>query len=196
MPHAHSFNDFIAKNLNTEQQKAVAQRSGAILVSAGAGSGKTRVITARITNLIVNEHVPPHSIVALTFTNKAAKEMQSRVGSFLDKTQRPPWIGTFHSYCLHLLKSNPALLAYPFFSILDEDDQQKLLKGILKQHGLVKEVSPKELSWQISHIKNNVLDGQMVEQLYRMNPLLHQLYNAYEQEKRASRCLDFDDLLL
>ncbi len=196
MSHAQSFNEFIEKNLNTEQKKAVIQKSGAFLVSAGAGSGKTRVITARITNLIVNEQVLPQSIVALTFTNKAAKEMQERVGSFLDKTQRLPWIGTFHSYCLHLLKSNPALLESPFFSILDEDDQQKLLKGILKQHGLVKEVSPKELSWQISRIKNNALDGEIVDQLYKMNPLLHQLYGAYEQEKTASRCLDFDDLLL
>ncbi len=196
MAQTQSFNEFLEKNLNTEQQKAVTQKSGAILVSAGAGSGKTRVITARITNLIVNEHALPQSIVALTFTNKAAKEMQERVRSFLDTTQRSPWIGTFHSYCLHLLKSNPDLLEFPFFSILDEDDQQKLLKGILKQHGLVKEVSPKELSWQISRLKNYALDGQTVQQLYRTNPLLHQLFTAYEQEKRASRCLDFDDLLL
>jgi DNA helicase-2/ATP-dependent DNA helicase PcrA len=191
-----SFNEFLTNNLNEEQQQAVLQKSGAILVSAGAGSGKTRVITARITNLIVNEHALPQSIVALTFTNKAAKEMQERVHTFLDNTQGSPWIGTFHSYCLQLLKAHPELLETPFFSILDEDDQQKLLKSILKQQGLVKEISPKDLSWQISRIKNYALDTETVGQLYQMNPLLHQLYNAYEQEKRASRCLDFDDLLL
>ena len=191
-----NFDSFLTTSLNDQQLKAVQQKNGSILVIAGAGSGKTRVITARIANLIINENVQPHAIVALTFTNKAAKEMQERITKFLDSKKNLPFIGTFHSYCLQLLKKNQHLLDTPFFSILDDDDQLKLLTGIINRFGLKKEVSAKELSYQISRLKTHVVDAQTMDDLYKNNPLTHQLFNAYEQERKASKCLDFDDLLL
>jgi len=190
------FNEFLTTKLNAEQQKAVQHQDGALLVIAGAGSGKTRVITARIAHLILNAGVSPRAIVALTFTNKAAKEMQERITHFLGKHVELPFIGTFHSYCLRLLKKNQELLDYPFFSILDDDDQQKLLSGIINRAALQKEVTAKNLSYQISHIKNHATDTEHINMLYAVNPRLQALYAAYEQEKKASKCLDFDDLLL
>jgi len=192
----HKFNDFLTTNLNSEQKKAVQHNDGALLVIAGAGSGKTRVITARITDLILNQGVSPHSIIALTFTNKAAKEMQERIAHFLGKHTELPFIGTFHSYCLRVLKQNRELLDTPFFSILDSDDQQKILSGIITRSGLQKEVTVKNLSYQISHIKNHATDQEHINTLYAVNPRLQSLFAAYEQEKKASKCLDFDDLLL
>ncbi|MDR3550699.1 MAG: 3'-5' exonuclease [Candidatus Babeliales bacterium] len=191
-----NFNEFLTTKLNAEQLKAVQHNDGALLVIAGAGSGKTRVITARITDLIVNQGVSPHSIIALTFTNKAAKEMQERIAHFLGKHTELPFIGTFHSYCLRVLKKHQELLDTPFFSILDSDDQQKLLSGIINRAGLQKEVTAKNLSYQISHIKNHATDTEHINTLYAVNPRLQTLFAAYEQEKKASRSLDFDDLLL
>jgi DNA helicase-2/ATP-dependent DNA helicase PcrA len=191
-----TFENFIQSQLNGEQQKAVQHKDGAILVIAGAGSGKTRVITSRIANLILTENVSPRAIVALTFTNKAAQEMKERIAHFLGSTQQLPFIGTFHSYCLQLLKRNPELLDVPFFSIIDEDDQQKLLQGIIQRHGLHKQVAPKTVSYQISHIKNHAHEPESLEALYAANPLLNAVFLSYEQEKKASRCLDFDDLML
>lgn len=194
--HKKNFANFISTQLNGEQQKAVHHKDGAILVIAGAGSGKTRVITARIANLIMNENVSPQAIVALTFTNKAAQEMKERIAHFLGSAQQLPFIGTFHSYCLQLLKRNQELLDIPFFSIIDEDDQQKLLQGIIQRHGLHKQVAPKTVSYQISHIKNHAHEPENLEALYAANPLLNAIFIAYEAEKKASRCLDFDDLML
>src|SRR3990172_6751170 len=111
MNEAHlSFNEFLKKDLNAQQKKAVEHENGSLLVIAGAGSGKTRIITARITHLILNKGVDPRSIIALTFTNKAAREMSERIDKFLSLSQIPtPIIGTFHSYCLRLLKRYPRL---------------------------------------------------------------------------------------
>src|SRR5205823_617221 len=95
-----SFNAFLHENLNDAQKEAVMKDSGSLLVVAGAGSGKTRVITARIAHLILNTDVEPENIVALTFTNKAAKEMHNRVAYFLGSSYRVPFIGTFHGYCV------------------------------------------------------------------------------------------------
>ena len=98
------FETFLQTALNTQQVKAVVQEKGSLLVVAGAGSGKTRVITARILHLILQAQVPPSAIVALTFTNKAAREMKKRIEQFLGAQHEAPFIGTFHSYCLNLLK--------------------------------------------------------------------------------------------
>lgn len=190
------FEQFLSTQLNSEQQKAVSQKEGAILVIAGAGSGKTRVITARIAHLILNQNVAPESIIALTFTNKAAKEMQERITHFLGNNKHIPFIGTFHSYCLRLLKANQDKLDTPFFSILDDDDQHKILHGIITRNGLQKEFTAKNLAYQISHIKNNSSDTQAIADLFTIQPKLESIFKAYEQEKKASRCLDFDDLLL
>lgn len=188
------FNDFISQHLNSEQRKAVTSINGTLLVVAGAGSGKTRVITARIANLILNNGVLPEEIVALTFTNKAAREMRERIESFLGNARHVPFIGTFHSYCLRLLKINNHLLDVPFISILDEDDQHKILQGIISRNGLNKKVTAKQLAYQISQIKNQSLHG--VQYDLANNQLIEEIYRAYEHEKALSKAFDFDDLLV
>lgn len=191
----HIFDTFCREQLNAEQQKAVEISNGVLLVVAGAGSGKTRIITARIANLILKQHVSPSSIVALTFTNKAAQEMQERIVGFLGKMPEMPFIGTFHSYCLRFLKRHQEMLSVPFFSIMDEDDQLKLLNGIIKRNGLHKKVTAKQFSYQISLLKNQTMEPE-ASPLLGYDQWLHDLFKAYEKEKRESKCLDFDDLLL
>lgn len=191
-----SFNDFLTKNLNESQQQAVAHETGSVLVVAGAGSGKTRVITARITHLIVNKNVPASSIVALTFTNKAATEMKERIASFLGSRTDLPFVGTFHSYCVQILKKYNDYLPSPFVSILDSDDQQKMIHGILHRYGIQKQFTAKSAAHQISQMKNHTIDPDAPATEYLPHPMLTDILNAYESEKRASKCLDFDDLLL
>jgi len=191
-----SFDTFLENDLNPAQKQAATHHNGAVLVIAGAGSGKTRVITARITYLIINRNALPSSIVALTFTNKAANEMKKRITQFLGNNHELPFIGTFHSYCVQLLKKNPDLLSTPFFSILDSSDQQKLIKAILQRNNLHKQFTAKSVSYQISQMKNYSTDPDELAQNYLTNPLLYEIYQAYEKEKKASKCLDFDDLLL
>lgn len=188
------FNSLV-QSLNSQQQKAVEQDTGILLVIAGAGSGKTRVITSRIINLMTNKQVPAYAIVALTFTNKAAQEMKERIEHFLPEQKELPFIGTFHSYCLRLLKKNGHLLESPFISILDEDDQQKIIQNIIVRNNLNKQVTAKQLAYHISHMKNHNNDA-IYQEWMQKNPLFEHVYKSYEMEKRVSRALDFDDLLL
>ena len=191
-PQSHA-NPLATIPLNPEQEKAVTHQAGPILVVAGAGSGKTRVITARIVNLIVNLGQPTNSILALTFTNKAAHEMKERIAKLLGGEYPLPFVGTFHSYCLQLLKKNSYLVDMPYFSILDEDDQKKIINGILKRTNLDKQFSARQVCYQISLAKNQLATANV--SLFG-NPALYDIYTAYEQEKSASKCLDFDDLLI
>lgn len=191
-----SLQTFITQELNTQQQSAVVHDSGPILVIAGAGSGKTRVITARIAYLILEKKVVPSAIVALTFTNKAASEMKSRIGKFLGNEKELPYIGTFHSYCVRILKQKAHLLEAPFFSILDEDDQKKMISGILQRNNLEKQISTRNAVYTISQIKNKLHNPDInVEDMFTL-PFMYDVYRAYEEEKRISKSFDFDDLLL
>lgn len=125
-------------SLNEQQRKAVEFKQGSMLVIAGAGSGKTRVITTRIAWLIQEQQESPHTIVALTFTNKAALEMKERIQHLLheDPPLTRPIIGTFHGYCLQLLRRHGSLLGLETFSILDDSDQRQLIQKILKRNAL------------------------------------------------------------
>ena len=187
-----SFENFLNNELNPQQKEAVLHTEGPVLVIAGAGSGKTRVITARITNLLLQQQVHPAQIVALTFTNKAATEMRERIVEFLDGQSRMPFIGTFHSYCLYLLRLHSDRLPFNPFSILDEDDKHSLLNKILKTSSFYKKITAQQLSYTISKIKNNSGADDLSYQEIQMQELV----NAYEKEKKASNCFDFDDLLL
>lgn len=189
-----TFNDFLTTQLNAQQQKAVVQKQGGFLVIAGAGSGKTRIITSRIANLILNEDVQPRSIIALTFTNKAAGEMKERLQRFFQGHYALPFVGTFHSYCLLLLRSNPTLLPYAQFSILDSDDQLALINRIVKQHNLGKFATASQLCAQISNVKNKAFMGMSIEEF--ATPMLREVYATYEEEKAQAHCFDFDDLIL
>ena len=191
------FNSFLEKNLNLQQKKAVLEKNGIFLVVAGAGSGKTRVITSRIANLIINKGVTPNTIIALTFTNKAANEMKERIRRFLDEKTDLPFLGTFHSYCLRILRSHADKLDKPFEAILDQDDQTKILHGIIKRNGLGKQVTAKKLAYNISQVKNKTIGSKdEIMQLLSSDPILRDVYAAYEYEKTASKCYDFDDLLV
>ncbi len=191
-----SFKEFLDTQLNDEQRSAVTKTDGPLLVIAGAGSGKTRVITARITNLLQTHDVPPHAIVALTFTNKAAREMKERIARFLPNAPALPFVGTFHGYCLQLLRSNRHLLEHPTFSILDADDQIKLISDLLKRRGLSKQVTPRQMAYHISKLKNAQHTPKDLADQQENDPTIAHILHEYEAEKRASKCFDFDDLLL
>jgi DNA helicase-2/ATP-dependent DNA helicase PcrA len=182
------FSHFLRTQLNENQQKAVLHQDGPLLVVAGAGSGKTRVITARIVNLLQNREVLPTAIVALTFTNKAAQEMKERIKTFIPKGHHLPFIGTFHSYCLQLLKANPHLLDQPNFSLMDGDDQLKLVQSIVNRMQVGKRINARQIVYQISRTKNGADEAP--------EPLVKQVAATYEAEKKASHVFDFDDLLL
>lgn len=189
------FNQFLDTNLNEPQRAAVLQEKEGLLVIAGAGSGKTRVITSRIANLVINQGVEPRSIVALTFTNKAAGEMKERLMHTFQSHYRLPFIGTFHSYCLLLLRTNPTLLPSSQFSILDSDDQLDLIKKIIKKYALAKHITASQIVHQISNFKNKSYTPETKEELM-FTPMLKEIYLEYESEKSRSHCLDFDDLIL
>jgi|SaaInlLV_10m_DNA_2_1039722.scaffolds.fasta_scaffold00908_4 DNA helicase II / ATP-dependent DNA helicase PcrA len=188
----NTFSNFSNIKLNAPQKRAVTHKVGSIIVIAGAGSGKTRVITARIAHLIIKEHVNPLSIVALTFTNKAATEMKNRLISFLGVNSLLPFVGTFHSYCLLLLRRNARLLPFENFTIMDDSDQKSLIKKILKKNFLEKQFTPSVVSHYISMSKNKMENSSEVFE----NPLLKEIFLTYESEKTAAHCLDFDDLLI
>src|SRR5437588_5438280 len=190
--------------LNPAQREAAETVNGPVLVLAGAGSGKTRAITYRIAHLIENVGVAPDSILAVTFTNKAAGEMASRVeqlvgGSLL----RRPLISTFHSFCVRLLRRDIESLGQAAvkkdFAIYDEADQAALVKSAMKRLGVDdKQLTPRIVLGRISWAKNHMLDPQEVY-LQSGDPKTERIahiYEIYRQELRKANALDFDDLLL
>lgn len=184
------------QQLNDQQQEAVLRHAGSSLIIAGAGSGKTRVITTRILNLIMQHEVHPTQILALTFTNKAAQEMRERILSSLPTDTYKPMVATFHSFCLQLLKRNIAFLPYETFSVLDSQDQLKLLQTIIKKFNLEKRFNVKQLLFNISQYKNQKENNNDLISGFPDHKLFLEIYNAYQQEKHISKCLDFDDLIL
>ncbi len=187
--------------LNPQQREAVEFGEGPLLILAGAGSGKTRVITYRIAYLIEARAVPPQGILAVTFTNKAADQMKERVAALLSGgAAGRPHISTFHSFCVRVLRRDIARLGYSRdFSIYDEDDQQQAVKAAIEELGLGEQIaSPRSAVGRISYAKNRGLAPQDV---YRaaadpMAEKLASLYERYEGKLRQAQALDFDDLLL
>jgi DNA helicase-2/ATP-dependent DNA helicase PcrA len=188
--------------LNDSQRKAVEETEGQLLILAGAGSGKTRVITYRIVHLIVNLGVEPQRILAVTFTNKAATQMKERVAALLGGSQAGggPVISTFHSFCVRVLRRDIDRLGYSRdFSIYDESDQERLIKAALRELGLSDEILPARAAQsRISHAKN--LDMSPAD-LYRdakdaVTEKLASVFERYEKKLREANALDFDDLLL
>ncbi|MFB3921409.1 MAG: ATP-dependent helicase [Terriglobia bacterium] len=187
--------------LNLQQREAVEHAEGPVLILAGAGSGKTRVITYRIAHLISEKGIAPESILAVTFTNKAADQMKERVSRLLSETLESwPHISTFHSFCVRVLRRGIDRLDYSRdFSIYDEDDQARVVKTVVTELGLGDQVSsPRSVLARISYAKNR---GIMPEDLYRQaaDPATEKLatiFERYERKLRDSNALDFDDLLL
>ena len=183
----------LLNNLNPTQKAAVIKPDGVALVIAGAGSGKTRVITSRISYLITELGAFPRSIVGLTFTNKAANEMKERIHTLLPEGSGMPFVGTFHSYCLLLLRTYKRFTGVETFSIMDSDDQKSMLKRLLDTFKLDTRITPTQMQHAISCLKNN-----MTKQLqsYSMQNMIQQLYIEYEAEKKRANVLDFDDLMI
>jgi ATP-dependent DNA helicase UvrD/PcrA len=187
--------------LNPQQRQAVEATDGPLLILAGAGSGKTRVITYRIAYLIEARGVPPENILAVTFTNKAAEQMKERVASLLSENLETwPHISTFHSFCVRVLRADIERLDYtPDFSIYDEDDQQKVVKTCIEELGLGEQfITPRAVLGRISYAKNR---GLKPEDLYRqaVDPVAEKLasvFDLYDRKLRQANALDFDDLLL
>jgi DNA helicase-2/ATP-dependent DNA helicase PcrA len=187
--------------LNEQQREAVTQTEGPLLVLAGAGSGKTRVITYKIAYLIQHQGVEPEGILAVTFTNKAAEQMRERVRRLLrSRAGAQPWISTFHSLCVRLLRRDgPAAGISRDFTIYDEEDQQSLVKRALKELDLDgKAVQPRSILTLISRAKNF---GTTPQALYQGAPSrqaeqLAVIYQHYQAALKRANALDFDDLLL
>ena len=194
-------NSEFIKNLNTAQKEAVTHLDGPLLIVAGAGSGKTKVLTSRIVNLIKEKKAFPSQILAVTFTNKAAKEMQNRVSTLLNtEAIGLPWLGTFHSICAKLLRRHaPAVNLNSNFTIIDTDDQSRLIKSICKSENIdTKQLSPKFILSIIDKWKNRGLYPNDVilktKDTYEKNIL--SLYKIYQQKLIDLNSCDFGDLIL
>src|SRR5690242_16012898 len=187
--------------LNPEQREAVLHINGPLLILAGAGSGKTRVITSRIAYLLGDGRAKPHEILAVTFTNKAAEEMRSRVETLVGEDCSRMWVSTFHSLCARLLRREaPAIGLSRDFVIYDSSDQLTVVKHAMKElHIDDSFVQPRAALSRISHAKNRM---ETPEQLMasagwnRRDENIGQIYARYITTLKESNALDFDDLLL
>ena len=192
--------DDLLEKLNNEQREAVLHDEGPLLILAGAGSGKTRVITYRIAYLIRVRGVYPSSILAITFTNKAATEMRERINALIGDTSRNMWVGTFHSMFARILRRHAELLNYtPTYSILDTDDQLKVLKECIKEMELNDKLfAPRLVQSVISKAKNDMQSPEEFAALshgdLRMSTIAR-IYTRYNDKLLANNAMDFDDIL-
>lgn len=186
-------------SLNNMQKKAVLHENGPLLVLAGAGSGKTRVLTTSIAYLIEEKNIDPRNIIAITFTNKAANEMKERISNLLNMDVSHLWIGTFHSICARILRMNIDKIGYDKnFTIYDSSDQKTLVKEIINELGLKEEVKPREALSVIFQAKNKSMTPDEFLQLntyYTKGDSYYEIYKKYEEKKFYYNALDFDDLI-
>ncbi len=189
---------FLLSGLNTEQLKAVTLPHQSALVLAGAGSGKTRVLTTRIAYLIQSRQVSPHSIIAVTFTNKAAKEMLTRISTMLPINTQGMWVGTFHGLCNRMLRAHYQDAGLPqAFQILDSSDQLAVIKRVLKSIGADDEkFPPRQVQWFINNAKEEGLRGSQVEAYDDFTRKMVEFYLVYEQQCNKEGMVDFAELLL
>jgi|TARA_Y200000002_G_scaffold295864_1_gene250393 DNA helicase-2/ATP-dependent DNA helicase PcrA len=192
--------DFL-KNLNKPQKEAVMHLQGPLLIVAGAGSGKTKVLTSRIANIIKEKKAFPNQILAVTFTNKAAKEMQNRVSSILGSSAVAlSWLGTFHSICAKLLRKHASAAGLNSnFTIIDTDDQIRLVKNICKSENIdIKQLSPKYILAIIDKWKNKGFYPDEVKINYKdiYEKTVLPIYKIYQQKLIDLNCCDFGDLIL
>ncbi|MDH6245611.1 UvrD-helicase domain-containing protein [Mycobacterium sp. OTB74] len=195
--------DQLLEGLNPQQRQAVLQEGTPLLIVAGAGSGKTAVLTRRIAYLLANRDVGVGQVLAITFTNKAAAEMRERVVDLVGPRAKSMWVSTFHSTCVRILRNQASLVPglNSNFSIYDADDSRRLLMMIGKDMGLdVKRHSPRMLATAISNLKNELIDPQQAaaeaseadEELPR---IVAEVYGEYQRRLRAANAMDFDDLI-
>lgn len=188
------------QGVNPQQQEAVTYEDGHLLILAGAGSGKTRTLTHRIAYLVHARQLPLEAVLAVTFTNKAAREMEQRLQQLLDTRQRLPWVGTFHSICARVLRRFAPELGYDHnFSIYDDTDQQRLLKDILQHQGHgtgSRDKYLKQLRSYIDRSKNRGLTPEEMPPEEDPEGWQQPLYQLYQQRLQQAQAMDFGDLLL
>ena len=191
--------DFL-DSLNPPQREAVLYTDGPLLILAGAGSGKTRVIAYRIAYLVGSGLAEPHEVLAVTFTNKAAEEMRARVGSLVGATSSGMWISTFHALCARLLRREaPHVGLSRDFVIYDSSDQLAAVKQILRDQQVDDSfLAPRAALSQISHAKNRMESpaAMLARRSSYRDDVLARVYDEYVKTLAASGALDFDDLLL
>jgi DNA helicase-2/ATP-dependent DNA helicase PcrA len=184
--------------LNEQQIAAVTAPDGPLLVLAGPGSGKTRVLTHRIAYLVHERQAPPHRIMAVTFTNKAAREMRSRTEALLGGKLRGLTIGTFHAICAQILRREHQYADLPgAFVIFDSDDQQRLVKAVIKELNLNDKLyRPAAMHGQISRCKNELVTPETYATRTHWEEVARRIYARYQEMLRQNNALDFDDLLM
>lgn len=188
------------ESLNPEQRKAVESTEKPLLIMAGAGSGKTRVLTHRIAYLVSVKKAPPWSILAITFTNKSAREMQERVVKLVGPFARDIWVSTFHSMCVRILRRDIHRLGFTSnFVILDSTDQLSVVKGCLKDLNIdPKRFDPKAVQAAISTAKNELITAEQYESTIGdyFEGVVSQVYHLYRKKLKSNNALDFDDLIM
>ena len=190
----------ILKGLNEKQKEATMQTEGPVLVIAGAGSGKTRVLTHRIAYLIDEKKVNPWNIIAITFTNKAAKEMKTRIEDLVGVKAEDIWIGTFHSMCVRILRREIIKIGYgKDFVIFDTSDAKSIIKECIKELNLDDKVySDKYLLYEISKAKNEMITPDRYSNMYASNIRMSNVakaYVLYQNKLKSYNALDFDDII-
>ena len=190
----------LVQNMNENQLKAILKTQGAVMVIAGAGSGKTRVLTNRIAYLIAKKNVLESNILAITFTNKAAKEMKERIYSLVGETSKYIWINTFHSMCVRILRQHIDLLGYnKNFTILDTSEQKTIIKNIVKELNLSEDsYQPNNILKIISNSKNSMISVNEMKAQARFGFMKNvaEIYEYYQKYLKKNSVLDFDDLML
>ena len=188
----------LLKNLNPEQLAAVTAPNESVLILAGAGSGKTRVLTTRIAWLMQTGQVSPGGVMAVTFTNKAAKEMITRLTTMLPVNVRGMWIGTFHGLCNRFLRAHWKLAGLPQgFQILDSSDSVSAIKRVIKGMKLDEErYVPKQVGWFIAGAKEDGLRPQDIEQRDEETRVKTAIYQAYQDQCEREGVVDFAELML
>lgn len=187
-------------NLNDKQKEAVLYNDGPLLIIAGAGAGKTKTLTTKIAYLIEEKYATPYNVLAITFTNKAAKEMKDRLYAILGDVAKKIQVSTFHSFGLKLLRENFELLGYDRnFVIMDSDDSLTVVKKIIKDLGYDPKVyNPKAIRNKISSCKNEMISAKAYERyaVSDYEQVIHKIYEKYEDKLYQNNSVDFDDLLL
>ncbi len=194
--------DILFRDLNSEQQRAVAAEGGPVLILAGAGSGKTRVIAHRIAWLLTERHASPHGLLAVTFTNKAAAEMRQRVLGLLEKDSLPfLWMGTFHGICARMLRADIEALKGPWtrdFTIYGQDDSKSVVRAVMREQGVSdQQIAPAGVQSAISRAKSEGLNPISLANSARDERMgtIAAVFRGYEARLKAANALDFDDLL-
>ena len=190
----------LLKGLNDKQYQAVTNTEGPCLVIAGAGSGKTKVLTHKIAYIIQEKQIKPWNILAITFTNKAANEMKERIANLVGDSAKDIWMGTFHSICVRILRKFIDRIGFDSsFIIFDTSDQKTMIKGCMKDLGIDdKTLTDRNIQYEISNAKNDMLTPEVFEARaggdYRKE-LIAKVYSLYQKRLKDNNAIDFDDII-